>query len=62
VKISGRGADADTKICALCGRVGVRRFKVQTTALVQLDYQRSMIVCTDEKACRKRWKDAEGEE
>lgn len=60
MKISGPGADADTKICAQCGRVGVRGFMVLPAGSVTLpggavQQLGAIILCANKTACRSRW-------
>ena len=58
MKLSGRGTDATTKTCALCGRVGVRRF---TTMGFAYPEERVVIVCSNQEACRRKWPECERE-
>ena len=56
--LNGPGTDATTKVCALCGRIGVRRFRLKQVPY--LGTQQTMTVCSDPEACRRRWPQDEG--
>lgn len=57
--LNGPGTDATTKVCALCGRIGVRRF---TTMKFAYPEERVATVCSNREACRRKWPQGEGKD
>ena len=58
--LSGPGTDDETKVCAVCGRVGVRGFtlrqydQLESTPVYGPTLAARYVVCTREPSCRRR--------
>lgn len=59
MELKGPGTDAATKVCAQCGRIGVRGYTVWPAEAITIGGRThpvgEMIVCTNQTACLRRW-------